>query len=1446
MKLRLNLWFRIAKRVGTGLATAAVTWIACAQGVSTTTVQGTVYLANGKPGSGSLQLSWPAFSTVDNRAIAAGRATVAIGQDGNVSVNLAPNLGSTPAGLYYTAVFHLSDGTTSTEYWIVPPGEMVSIAQVRAQVMPAAQAVQAASKAYVDQAIQSVSQGSLTSTGGSLTGPLYLTDDPTLPLQAADKRYVDAAFAKATPLTGGTMTGPLTLENRADTEIDYILKPGLAASQKGAFIYEDWNGTSQWRMAKDAGNNWALNSPPSGLDSLKAYQGSNGGDTLVNAASPSGVVRVNYEGGSGSAFNIYGGSSDKLYASFSGAASIQFPGLAPISGTNCLQIDATGSMTKTGSPCSTASGTVGSGSAGQIAYYPGAGTSLGGTSMVPISAGGTGASTAAGAVMALGAASLATSMAQSFAGPLNAPTVNSSINSQINVMAPPYNAKGDGANDDAGAINAACTAAKAFNPPAQVYFPKPSNFYLASTLTACTGVSLKGQPGIGNVLGGGGIIIQGEPGQDILHGGDPNTTTGSVNGGWDISDIQFRVDDSVDASSSFPHRWPGRWVDDGAMTSGSALLTSPHARFTCSDVGQGVQVKGAGPGGATLISTIASMPSCDGYQNTATLASSASTTVSNALAYVSVDNIPATQTIGNCALGFDNFDGNPAHHTASWFGILYSTMHNVSIVSTSGGNNNNSCGIYFQGNWAPYGSRFEQVNITRVKYGVVQGTQDTSPGMGNTGNDYQTWDHMLFQTDYPWISYNGGDIAIREWQLATVYGPVISAVTTGVEWEPVNWDVQAPEFEINNGGIGYIVKGQAHHFHNVHIGPGTAYLEAHGMTCVPCQAGGNIYLDSDGIRVELNSQIDQYIPGGLKTITDNGVNNLITGFAHGNPVWGRQPTKSSALNTTKIPGFAGSRTADFLTAGAGTTPFYNQQDLLFFPKDYAINGSPFAIVSDSTSFSGKYMAITSSTTTGFFATFASSGYDAIIGAQVPATSVNVYDTAKCPSVTSYTFSVVVGTTTVASQSFSCSTSYATNFLTVNLAPYPGQKVNLSWTVAGEVDDSWSAISPVNQNIVPALTQQFAGISALQALGGGSTILSAANWSWGGKAGSPDPTSPTGFSTYTTGSASLASAWGSSNRNGGALYPAVQSTATVLISEGAPVVSNTLNGAVTSGSSSITLNTPTTSSYATSGCFLIDQEVLCYSGALTAGATTINVTRGNYSTLAQAHSSGAPVVGVGTASIYFTCNGTNYGAGYLVFTPQWTAVPFPFAAQGCSGYSTTMGTAFTNGPTGQQFGFAGIVIQPSPQFKSATGANQVPYSIDIGNNQYPWAGAKPIAGSGAGFVTGPTSGVTSGHPVCYTGTSGQIQDCGVALPLIGTTGSIGGAALTAGQCASGTVTVTGATTSMGVTATPATYPGDAFDWKAYVSSTNTVTVKVCTNLAGGGTPTASTYNVRVIQ
>ncbi|HUD54248.1 MAG TPA: hypothetical protein VMR02_03400 [Terracidiphilus sp.] len=116
MKLTETTRWSAGRWMGIWLAAVVLVWNAATQTISTTTVQGTVYMANGKPGSGTLQLSWPAFSTSNNLAVAAGSMSVLVGSDGSVSVNLTPNLGASPAGLFYTAVYHMSDGTMSTEY----------------------------------------------------------------------------------------------------------------------------------------------------------------------------------------------------------------------------------------------------------------------------------------------------------------------------------------------------------------------------------------------------------------------------------------------------------------------------------------------------------------------------------------------------------------------------------------------------------------------------------------------------------------------------------------------------------------------------------------------------------------------------------------------------------------------------------------------------------------------------------------------------------------------------------------------------------------------------------------------------------------------------------------------------------------------------------------------------------------------------------------------------------------------------------------------------------------------------------------------------------------------------------------------------------------------------------------------------------------------------------
>lgn len=177
--------------------------------VATTTVQGTVYEANGQPASGTMLISWPAFTTASDQAVAAGSTSVTIGADGFVSVNLAPNQNGYPAGTYYTVVYHLSNGTVNTEYWVVPAAAIASIGSVRAQIEPATVAVQSVSKSYVDSSLSKLASTYIPLNGGTMTGPLTLVGDPTSDLQAATKRYADSLAAADVPLVGGSMQGTL-------------------------------------------------------------------------------------------------------------------------------------------------------------------------------------------------------------------------------------------------------------------------------------------------------------------------------------------------------------------------------------------------------------------------------------------------------------------------------------------------------------------------------------------------------------------------------------------------------------------------------------------------------------------------------------------------------------------------------------------------------------------------------------------------------------------------------------------------------------------------------------------------------------------------------------------------------------------------------------------------------------------------------------------------------------------------------------------------------------------------------------------------------------------------------------------------------------------------------------------------------------------------------------
>jgi hypothetical protein len=180
----------------------------------TTQLTDTVYHADGTTATGTVLVSWPAFTTSTGQAVPSGNTSVTIPAGGSLSLSLVPNAGSNPMGSYYTAVYHLDDGTVSREYWVVPVSTTaVTIASIKSTVLPASVAVQTVTKSYVDAAIAAAALGpqngtQTTSTyvlkaGDTMTGPLVLPADPVSANQAADKHYVDTSVASVGGGSGG-------------------------------------------------------------------------------------------------------------------------------------------------------------------------------------------------------------------------------------------------------------------------------------------------------------------------------------------------------------------------------------------------------------------------------------------------------------------------------------------------------------------------------------------------------------------------------------------------------------------------------------------------------------------------------------------------------------------------------------------------------------------------------------------------------------------------------------------------------------------------------------------------------------------------------------------------------------------------------------------------------------------------------------------------------------------------------------------------------------------------------------------------------------------------------------------------------------------------------------------------------------------------------------------
>src|SRR5574341_2141174 len=139
----------------------------------------------------------------------------------------------------------------------------------------------------------------------------------------------------------------------------------------------------------------------------------------------------------------------------------------------------------------------------------------------------------------------------------------------------------------------------------------------------------------GQDLGGAAFLNVGTTAGTVAAGNDSRFTTADP---WvfDVTATAYGADGD------------GQVVGDGAMSSGSAVLTSATAAFTTADVGKSISVKGAAATGVTtLVTTIASRQSAT--QVTLTAANASGGAVSNAVVIWGTDDTAAIQAAVDAA-----------------------------------------------------------------------------------------------------------------------------------------------------------------------------------------------------------------------------------------------------------------------------------------------------------------------------------------------------------------------------------------------------------------------------------------------------------------------------------------------------------------------------------------------------------------------------------------------------------------------------------------------------------------------------------------------------------------------------------------------------------------------------------------------------------------------------
>jgi hypothetical protein len=157
--------------------------------------------------------------------------------------------------------------------------------------------------------------GSGTGTVSSFAAPLVswpswlvptitnATSNPSLAVAASSTGTGNVVLANGPTFTGNATT----FANNAAAEQDVVIQPGAGTDQIGAFGWNNYAGTSEWKFKKDASNYLRLTDVVNSLDREIFYQN---GQTLINSGAGANAVVVNGTTNSGSGgFQVQSGGS---------------------------------------------------------------------------------------------------------------------------------------------------------------------------------------------------------------------------------------------------------------------------------------------------------------------------------------------------------------------------------------------------------------------------------------------------------------------------------------------------------------------------------------------------------------------------------------------------------------------------------------------------------------------------------------------------------------------------------------------------------------------------------------------------------------------------------------------------------------------------------------------------------------------------------------------------------------------------------------------------------------------------------------------------------------------------------------------------------------------------------------------------------------------------------